>query len=102
MYSEYPNQQKEVSIYPVGRFSDVYLRKPQGKKEIEGGGIFYVYDEVQLRLEDKVSEEYVLKNFDTLFESANKKEISIEEKVIEHDSKIVTLEEVIDALFGGV
>lgn len=100
MYSEYPKKQTEISYYPISKnIADVILRKENGTRVDDEGQMFYIYDEIQLKTSKPFEE--IADAFDDLWESSSKPKPSIEEKVLQHEEKIVTIEEAIDVLFGG-
>ena len=100
MYSEYPRKQKAISYYPISKnVADAILRKENGTRVDDEGQMFYIYDEIQIKTNKPLEEVEVA--FDDLWNVEFKPKLSVEEKVLEHDEKVVTIEETIDVLFGG-
>ena len=80
MYSEYPKKQEEISYYPISKkFADVILRKNEASRQDEDGQIFYIYDEIQFKTNIDLKE--IESNFEEIWMSKTKNEISEEEKL---------------------
>lgn len=98
-----------VDYYSLGNgYADVFMHKNETQNVDEEGNTIYKADEVYFQIEDSTTKEIIEQNFDFMWEDANRghtPELTLEEMVIEHGNKIVTLEETLEetleVLFGG-
>lgn len=96
-----------VEYYLLGDgFADVYLHKNQTISRDEEGNEWYEVDEVYFKIEESVSKEAIEKNFEYMWEDAINVKIettaTIEERVAATEIKVVSIEETIETIFGGV
>jgi len=96
-----------VEIDVIGSNANVFIFNNIVEVETDDG-VIYEYDQYDFIVPNRQGlKELVLSNIDSWIEYANKnnkKELpkpTLEEKVAEHDVKLVTLEDAIDVIFGS-
>lgn len=101
--SESTKQHITVEYYPLpsGKV-DVFLHKNETTRTDEEGNMIYVAEEVSFQT--VVSENEIKNNFEYYWNNGEKvvEKVTLEERVTTTETKVVTIEETIDVLFGGI